>query len=352
MRALRCWHRVTTGFGLPMAIDAKRQVGTRLLWLGMEWHVSLGLLVLQQSKVQRAAAAVDLIISGAQLTTFDTYRSLMGLFEHLLAFSEGDRTMMDHLYEENFRRGNVVGPFATMVFGDLQLTSLRRWRRLLLRATGCACSAALRLSSVARPRLPERLRTSTLFAPRPRTLERFFLYSDAASDAGGAGGLGGWVHGEWWHFKLSSEDKDLFHITVLELIAAGINVVLYGDLLGGCDVTVCVDALSSAQLFAAGHSRSDAMAVVWSLIQATPQYATLRPLLQEAHVYGEANVMSDASSREKFQVISDVAEQCGVVATRVQLPQRALDFVEAVRVATRRLRVEKAPLSPRSGPLR
>ena len=341
VRALRCWHRVTAGFGLPMAIDAKRQVGTRLLWLGMEWHVSLGLLVLQQAKVQRAAEALDLIISGAHVTTFDTYRSLLGLFEHLLAFSEGDRTMMDHLYADNFRRGYVIGPLAQMVFGDPQLKTLRRWRRLLLRATGCACSAALRLASVARPRLPERLRDSTLFVPRPRGLDEFYLYSDAASDARGAGGLGGWVHGEWWHLKLTSEDKELFHITVLELIAAGINVVVYGDLLGGCDVTLCVDALSSAQLIAAGHSRSEAMAVVWSLIQATPQYSALRPLLREAHVYGEANVMSDASSREKFEVISDVAEQCGVVATRVPLPQRALDFVEAVRVATRHLRAEK-----------
>jgi hypothetical protein len=341
VRALRCWHRVTTGFGMPMAIDAKRQVGTRLLWLGMEWHVSLGLLVMQQDKVQRAALALDLIIGGVELTTFDTYRSLMGLFEHLLAFSEGDRTLMDHLYSNNFRRGNTYGPLTIMVFGDQQLNSLRRWRRLLMRATGCTCSVALRLASVVRPRLPERLRASTLFTPQPRVPGAFFLYSDAASDDCGGGGLGGWVHGGWWYFKLTSEDKDMFHITVLELIAAGINVVLYGDLLGGCDVTLCVDALSSAQLIAAGHSHSEAMAVVWGVIQETSQYAALKPLLREAHVYGETNVMSDASSREKFQVIRDVAEQCGVAATRIPLPERALDFVNAVRVATRHLRAEQ-----------
>jgi hypothetical protein len=192
-----------------------------------------------------------------------------------------------------------------------------------------------------RPRLPERLRASTLFTPQPRVPGAFFLYSDAASDDCGGGGLGGWVHGEWWYFKLTSEDKDMFHITVLELIAAGINVVLYGDLLGGCDVTLCVDALSSAQLIAAGHSHSEAMAVVWGVIQETSQYAALKPLLREAHVYGETNVMSDASSREKFQVIRDVAEQCGVAATRIPLPERALDFVNAVRVATRHLRAEQ-----------
>lgn len=129
-----------------MAIDAKRPVGTRLLWLGMEWHVPLGLLVLQQAKVQRAAEALDLIISGAHVTTFDAYRSLLGLFEHLLACREGDRTMMDHLYADHFQRGYVIGPLAQMVFGDPQLQTLRRWRRLFLRATECAYSAALRLA--------------------------------------------------------------------------------------------------------------------------------------------------------------------------------------------------------------
>ena len=74
VRALRCWHRVTTGFGLSMAIDVKRQVGTRFLWLGMEWHVTLGVLVAQQAKVTRAAQAIDLISGSIALTTFDTYR--------------------------------------------------------------------------------------------------------------------------------------------------------------------------------------------------------------------------------------------------------------------------------------
>jgi len=60
-----------TGFDLPMAIDVKRQVGTRLLWLGMEWHVTLGILVAQQAKVTRAAQAIDLISGGIALTTFD-----------------------------------------------------------------------------------------------------------------------------------------------------------------------------------------------------------------------------------------------------------------------------------------
>ena len=74
VRALRCWHRVTTGFGLPMAIDVKRQVCTRLLWLGMEWRVTLGVLVAQQAKVTRATQAINFISGGIALTTFDTYR--------------------------------------------------------------------------------------------------------------------------------------------------------------------------------------------------------------------------------------------------------------------------------------
>jgi hypothetical protein len=239
----------------------------------MEWHVTLGVLVAQQAKVTRAAQAIDLISGGIALTTFDTYRSLTGLLEHLLVFSAGDRTLMDHLYGANFRRGQICGPLTVMVFGELQLDSLRRWRHTLMRSSGCLFASAFKLASVARPRLQERLQASELFVPRPLTPGRFYLFSDAASDGRSGGGIGGWVHGEWWHLKVSKKNAGLIHITALELIGAGINIILYGDLLAGCDVALCVDALSSAQVIAAGSAHSAALAVVWGLIRAFPQYA-------------------------------------------------------------------------------
>ena len=264
----------------------------------------------------------------------------MGLLEHLLVFGAGDRTLMDHLYGANFRRGQIYGPLTVMVFGELQLDSLRRWRHTLMRSSGCLFASALKLASVARPRLPERLQASELFVPRPLTPGRFYLFSDAASDGRSGGGIGGWVHGEWWHLKVSKKNAGLIHITALELIGAGINIILYGDLLAGCDVALCVDALSSAQVIAAGSAHSAALAVVWGLIRALPQYAALQPLT-ETHVYGEVNVMSDAASREMFDVIHEVASQCGVAARRIVLPRRALDFFNACAAALRRLQREE-----------
>jgi hypothetical protein len=129
----------------------------------------------------------------------------------------------------------------------------------------------------------------------------------------------------------------LIHITALELIGAGINIILYGDLLAGCDVALCVDALSSAQVIAAGSAHSAALAVAWGLIRALPQYAALQPLLTETLVYGEVNVMSDAASREMFDVIREVASQCGVAARQIVLSRRALDFFNACAAALRRL---------------
>jgi hypothetical protein len=77
------------------------------------------------------------------------------------------------------------------------------------------------------------------------------------------------------------------------------------------------------------------------LIRALPQYAALQPLLTETHVYDEVNVMSDAASHEIFDVIRDVANECGVAARRIALPRRALDFFNACVAALRRLQREE-----------
>jgi hypothetical protein len=101
-----------------------------------------------------------------------------------------------------------------MFFGELQLDSLRKWRHTLMRSSGCLFASAFKLASVARPRLPERLQASELFVPRPLTPGRFYLFSDAASDGRSGGGIGGWMHGEWWHLKVSEKNADLICFSV------------------------------------------------------------------------------------------------------------------------------------------
>ena len=66
--------------------------------------------------------------------------------------------------------------------------------------------------------------------PIQRSLETYCLFNDAASEVESAG-LGGWMHGEWWQLALSAEDRELLHITALEFVALGINIIFYGTAL-------------------------------------------------------------------------------------------------------------------------
>jgi len=37
------------------------------------------------------------------------------------------------------------------------------------------------------------------------------------------------VNGGWWHVPLTPEDQSLFHITAMEMVALGIDVIMYGE---------------------------------------------------------------------------------------------------------------------------
>ena len=115
IRAMRCWNTITTDLGLKMALAKKRQVGDRLTWNGFNFYYSAGIVSVTPDKICRAREVVERILDGA-LITFDVYRKLLGLFEHMLIFVGGDRTFMYGLYDHNFRRGSLLGPTTRMIF--------------------------------------------------------------------------------------------------------------------------------------------------------------------------------------------------------------------------------------------
>ena len=61
----------------------------------------------------------------------------------------------------------------------------------------------------------------------------------------------------------------------------------------------------------------------------------LAPSLRTAHVYGEVNIMADASSRARFELIDSIAAQLGMAHRHVDIPARAHEFLEAVRADAR-----------------
>ena len=57
----------------------------------------------------------------------------------------------------------------------------------------------------------------------------------------------------------------------------------------------------------------------------------IAPTLSSVHVFGEVNIMADASSQARFALINSVARQLSVPHRRVEPSARALAFLDAAR---------------------
>ena len=100
-----------------------------------------------------------------------------------------------------------------------------RWAGLLRSTSGMFCAAGLR---------PE--------PPSPEA-PRVHFYSDAALEGGAVLGLSGYMHGFYWCVELAGDELRL-PISVLELIAIGINLIVFESFTRGAHVTLCSDSLN------------------------------------------------------------------------------------------------------------
>ena len=210
---LRWWER-RAWFGRCGAEEAPRGAQTKKV------HHQETAIAVQPGKTGRAWGAVDLILAGATITYGELWL-LVGLLEHLAALARRDRTTMNGLRRANFRNDGRFGPATTMEFVDSQLEQFKVRRRILPNAAVCLMPVVVRSAvGVVTPAFSDVVLapgglSSAAVLPAPP----FFIFSDAASEAGSEG-LGGWVHGEWWALALSAEDRSLMHITALEFAAS------------------------------------------------------------------------------------------------------------------------------------
>ena len=151
-RMARTWYQVNQDFGMKMAIAQKRQVGTRMKWLGFNFYLTSGIIAAPPEKISRAREFILQILDGAVIT-FDKYRSFVGLLEHMLLFVGADRDFMCTLYAQNFRRGMQFGPATRIIFQTLQRSALEKWLNILTTRGGCFFSMALSSPNIP---LPER----------------------------------------------------------------------------------------------------------------------------------------------------------------------------------------------------
>lgn len=94
-RALKLWHRLCDIIGVKPAIPRKRGCGIALRWLGLDFLLTEGVLIITDNKRLRAVADLELIVNDPYMDLGD-YRSIT---EHLRPFVLGlDKTKMYSMY--------------------------------------------------------------------------------------------------------------------------------------------------------------------------------------------------------------------------------------------------------------
>jgi hypothetical protein len=339
------------GADFTLARDEKWQACGANKWLGANTAAALGMLWLPRDKQLRAMAAVDDVCAGR--VHKGEYLRIHGFLEHLAFATSRPRNMMygldSPLYDDSIGVADLVIPTVGM------RRKLREWRAFIANFSGVSIMQALNADVAARGQAL----TATSAWVRGRGVPTWHLRSDAAinqrepdtDEDGGADGLGGCLHAEWWRLPLDEGMRRL-PIAVLEFVAAGANAVHFEPRLrGALAVRLEVDAIATPYALRSG-AHSHAMRAVHDVLVGSSQWKRLTApgkSLQVAHTYGESNVVSDAASRNYREVLARVFEQLGVRGRQVELTKAARAFVHAAVQAA--LQAAEAQAAARERPL-
>ena len=300
-RAVALWNRMLKAIGIAVAIPVKRQFGAAVRWLGLDFFLSLGVVVVPENKRLRALTSMMAMAAGTP-TTFSAYQAATSFLQYLKPFIAGaDGTYFYGLYEPYSRgaHGQQPNPADIVTMTPTIREQAQRWVALLRSTAGIFASSVL-----------------TPLAPAVAT-PLLYLYSDAALEGAAVPGLGGYMHGFYWELALHG-DELLLPISVLELIAIGINLIVFASLAHGARVHLCSDSLNSVQVLTNLRAKSQLMARVHRNILQLPQSATLGGSTAAVHCFGSANPLADAVSRGNKDYFHALCAQLGVAP--VQLP--------------------------------
>ena len=112
----------------------------------------------------------------------------------------------------------------------------------------------------------------------------------------------------------------LLPISVLELIAIGINLITFGDLAMRARVALCSDSLNSVQVLTNLRAKSPLMAHIHLRILELPQAKSLGGPTSAVHCFGSANPLADAVSRGNLEYFRALCAQLGVALVEMQVP--------------------------------
>ena len=302
-RAVGLWNRLLKAIGIAVAIPVKRQFGAAVRWLGLDFYLSLGIVVVPENKRLRALTSLMSMASGAPMT-FAAYQSATSFLQYLKPFIAGaDGTYFYGLYEPYSRGagGQSPNPADIVAMTPAIREQAQRWAQLL-RST-----AGMYASSIRAPQAPS------------EATPLLHLYSDAALEGAAVPGLGGYMHGFYWAIPLHG-DELLLPISVLELVAIGINLITFDELARGARVVLCSDSLNSVQVLTNLRAKSPLMAHVHLRILELPQAKSLGGSTSAVHCFGSANPLADAVSRGNMEYFHALCSQLGVAPSETQVP--------------------------------
>lgn len=328
LRLLRVWRALVSRIGLIMAIAEKRVLGVWAPWLGTVLLPQLGLVVITQDKLLRAAKTLSECIAGT--VTFDVYRSLVGLLEHFRGIYQIGRQAMHGLYEPHDPVHGAAshGPAAVIHPSVLMLKQLRSWLKRI--RTGGGVSV---LASERRDR-----------GGRSSAGLTVCLSADAANDDEAAG-MGGFCHGFYWHISLPIEAVLYLHITALEFLAMAISIIVFTPIVSHFSrVVLHSDALATPFRLTRGRGSSPTLQFAHYLLRLTDEFQKLAPMAEVAHLGGDKNVLADAVSRAMWSTLRQLAIQIRIRLTELEVPVAARLLLERVLAfEMRRLQQPRAP---------
>ena len=327
LRLLSTWMRLVTEMRLKMAIHEKRHLGTWAPWLGVLLLAGLGLVLIPKAKLLRTIERINELLTHG--LSFQDYRALIGMLEHLRYVYHTRTSCMYGLYEPHGSRRVLQGGPNTLIRPTpFQCEQLLRHRELLVTSGGAPMTAAIR-----RQAEPINLGLAVIFT----------VTADAATDSVPPG-LGGFCHGLWWHVEIPMEWLPYLHITVLELCATCVGAIVFAPYLAHARrVRLQSDALATPFVLSRHRAHSPMLSLAHHLFLRNKRYNDVAAVADVQHIGGDTNVFGDAVSRNLLERFRLLCRAANIRPLQIQVPEAALDILHTLARTARAIGVRLRP---------
>jgi hypothetical protein len=218
IRFLIAWMETVERLGILMAAAHKRVISQTCTFIGFNLALALGFAYIPAAKVTHGLAQLGAVLSSEPVPA-SRFRSLVGLLGHFQCVLAADSSCLYAFHDALSAAG--ASPATIVARTDALVSAANRWVKLLSRS---AVAAFCPMVSFNVPTAVFRL-----------TLH---LFSDASQE-GDTVGMGGYLHGYFWHATISGVCKRC--IAVLEFLALIISVQTFRAHIGMADVVIHVD---------------------------------------------------------------------------------------------------------------